>query len=57
MVATTFSHSAESLEAAHYIVHDLTGIRVEIANDEIVLNSHTACGTGIEKLRDVLHPF
>ena len=37
VVATTFSHSAESLEAAHYIVHDLTGIRVEIANDEIVL--------------------
>jgi sugar-phosphatase len=27
VVATTFSHPVESLDAAHYIVRDLTGIR------------------------------
>jgi len=37
VIATTFSHSAESLGAAHYLVRDLTGIRVESANDEIVI--------------------
>jgi mannitol-1-/sugar-/sorbitol-6-phosphatase len=37
VVATTFSHSVESLGAAHYLVRDLTGIRVESANDEIVI--------------------
>lgn len=37
VVATTFSHSAESLNAAHYLVPDLTGIRVEKAGDEIVI--------------------
>jgi len=37
VVATTFSHSAESLDAAHYLVRDLTGIRIENANDEIVI--------------------
>ena len=39
VVATTFSHSAESLNAAHYLVRDLTGIRIEISNDEIVIQS------------------
>ena len=38
VVATMFSHSAETLDAAHYLVHDLTGIHVEIAGDQIVLN-------------------
>jgi mannitol-1-/sugar-/sorbitol-6-phosphatase len=37
VVATTFSHSAESLDAAHYLVHDLTGIRIERSSDEIVI--------------------
>ncbi len=37
VVATTFSHSAESLNAAHYLVRDLTGIRIEISNGEIVI--------------------
>jgi len=37
VVATTFSHSAESLDAAHYLVHDLTAIRIESASDEIVI--------------------
>jgi hypothetical protein len=36
-VATTFSHPAESLDAAHYLVPDLTGIRVENASDQIVI--------------------
>lgn len=29
VVATTFSHSIESLEAAHYLVRDVTGVKVE----------------------------
>jgi mannitol-1-/sugar-/sorbitol-6-phosphatase len=37
VVATTFSHSAESLEAANYLVRDLTEIRIESASDEIVI--------------------
>jgi mannitol-1-/sugar-/sorbitol-6-phosphatase len=37
VVAATFSHPMESLEAAHYLVRDLTDIRVENANDEIVI--------------------
>jgi len=38
VVATTFSHPAELLDAAHYLVLDLTGISVENAGDQIVLN-------------------
>ncbi len=38
VVATTFSHSIESLEAAHYLVRDLTGITVENSNNGIALN-------------------
>jgi sugar-phosphatase len=38
VIATTFSHSVESLDAAHYIVQNLTGIRVQSAGDEIVLH-------------------
>jgi sugar-phosphatase len=35
VVATTFSHSAESLEAAHYLVEDVTGVAVKtLAGDE-----------------------
>ena len=37
VVATTFSHPAESLNAAHYLVRDLTRIRVEHVGDQIVL--------------------
>src|ERR1700722_12566988 len=37
VVATTFSHSAESLNAAHYLVHDLTDVRLECASDQIVI--------------------
>jgi sugar-phosphatase len=29
VIATTFSHAADELEAAHYLVRDLTGMRVE----------------------------
>jgi len=28
VIATTFSHSAEELEAAHYLIEDLTGVTV-----------------------------
>jgi mannitol-1-/sugar-/sorbitol-6-phosphatase len=37
VVATTFSHSAESLDAAHYLVRDLTDVRIERASDQIVI--------------------
>jgi len=37
VVATTFSHSAEALNAAHYLVRDLTGVRVEGTSDGIVI--------------------
>jgi mannitol-1-/sugar-/sorbitol-6-phosphatase len=30
VVATTFSHSVESLDAAHYVVEDLTGMNVTV---------------------------
>lgn len=40
VVATTFSHSIESLEAAHYLVTDLTGIAVTLppGDEEFVLS-------------------
>jgi sugar-phosphatase len=38
VVATTFSAPIESLDAAHCVVSDLTGIRVERVGDEIVLH-------------------
>jgi len=40
VIATTFSHPAESLDAAHYLVEDVTGVMVRtLAGDEgIVLN-------------------
>lgn len=37
VVATTFSHSVESLHAAHYLVTDLTGITVDSNRHELVL--------------------
>jgi mannitol-1-/sugar-/sorbitol-6-phosphatase len=37
VVATTFSHSAESLEAAHYLVEDLTGVRAEVTSGGLTL--------------------
>lgn len=38
VVATTFSLPAESLEAAHYLVRDLTGVRVQRSEKEVTLN-------------------
>lgn len=38
VVATTFSHPMEALNAAHYLVRDLTGITVESVGDCIALN-------------------
>ena len=37
VVATTFSHEAEQLAAAHYLVRDLTGVEVESGADGITL--------------------
>jgi len=37
VVATTFSHPVESLDAAHYVVRDLTEVRVEADGGGIAL--------------------
>ncbi len=37
VVATTFSHRAESLEAAHYIVRDLTGVSATRNGEKLAL--------------------
>jgi mannitol-1-/sugar-/sorbitol-6-phosphatase len=37
VVATTFSHPIESLDAAHYLVKDVTGVTVERDADGLVL--------------------
>lgn len=37
VVATTFSHPVESLEAAHYLVTDVTGVTVARKTDGLVL--------------------
>lgn len=37
VVATTFSHPMESLEAAHYIVEDLTGMRATVSSNGLTL--------------------
>lgn len=37
VLATTFSHEAEDLKAAHYLVRDLTGVEVKVAADELEL--------------------
>jgi mannitol-1-/sugar-/sorbitol-6-phosphatase len=38
VVATTFSHAVETLDAAHYLVTDLIGMKVATAGDGIVLD-------------------
>ena len=37
VVATTFSVSAESLDAAHYVVRDLTAVRVDAVGGTLAL--------------------
>lgn len=37
VIATTFSHEAEDLKAAHYLVRDLTGVEVKVAGDGLEL--------------------
>ena len=44
VVATTFSHPAESLHAADYLVRDLTGVRAESAGDQIHLKFSPLAG-------------
>lgn len=41
VVATTFSHAAEELDAAHYRISDLTGVKVERDGDELMLRLAT----------------
>ena len=38
VIATTFSHPAESLKAAHYLVEDVTGVAARANGEGIVLN-------------------
>lgn len=38
VVATTFSHPIESLDAAHYLVKDLTGVKAARSDGELVLS-------------------
>ena len=40
VIATTFSHTVEELAAAHYLVPDLTGIRVEVLEGDAGLALH-----------------
>jgi sugar-phosphatase len=44
VVATTFSHPAEALDVAHYLVRDLTGVRVEFAAGQILLKFSPLAG-------------
>ncbi len=37
VIATTFSHSMESLDAAHYHVSDLTGVTAQASSDGLML--------------------
>jgi sugar-phosphatase len=48
VVATTFSLSAEFLDAAHYLLRDLTGIRVDSDGDQIVLSLTPLAAPGVE---------
>lgn len=48
VVATTFSHSAELLDAAHYVLRDLTGVRVESIGDQLVMQ-FTPLSTAVTK--------
>jgi sugar-phosphatase len=41
VIATTFSHPVESLDAAHYLVRDLTDVRVEVTGEGLVLRVKT----------------
>jgi len=38
VVATTFSHPVESLDAAHFLIEDLTGVRVSVSAEGLVLS-------------------
>jgi sugar-phosphatase len=40
VIGTTFSHSVEELSAAHYLVTDLTGIKVELAPEDQAILLH-----------------
>jgi mannitol-1-/sugar-/sorbitol-6-phosphatase len=37
VVATTFSHPVETLDAAHYLVNDLSGLQVQRDGDDLIL--------------------
>jgi sugar-phosphatase len=41
VIATTFSHPVESLDAAHYLVRDLTDVRVEVTGEGLMLRVKT----------------
>ncbi|HUN82993.1 MAG TPA: HAD-IA family hydrolase [Terracidiphilus sp.] len=37
VIATTFSHPAEALNAAHYMIPDLTGVKIQSPAEELIL--------------------
>lgn len=49
VIATTFSHPVESLDAAHYLVTDVSGVTVEASRDGLVLHL-TPLGQGSTNL-------
>jgi mannitol-1-/sugar-/sorbitol-6-phosphatase len=48
VVATTFTLSAEFLDAAYYLLRDLTGISVDSDGDQIVLSLTPLAAPGVE---------
>jgi mannitol-1-/sugar-/sorbitol-6-phosphatase len=46
VIATTFSHPAEQLNAAHYLVEDLSGVKVQVGAEGLTL-SLTPLGEGL----------
>ncbi len=65
VVATTFSHPAELLQAAHHLVEDLTGVKVETTSGGLLLAPHATrlklilcrCELQNEELRPVFRPL
>jgi sugar-phosphatase len=51
VVATTFSHPAESLRAAHYLVRDLTGVSVMREGDGLALRFVPLARSGQSEIR------
>jgi mannitol-1-/sugar-/sorbitol-6-phosphatase len=49
VIATTFSHAAETLGAAHSLVRDLRDVQVEVEEDGLVLRLRPLAGAQLDK--------